>query len=354
MDFIPGTPLSRLNEEMAARGLSSDSAEAKLLGRKLLISLTEAYGRMIFGTGFIHGDPHPGNIFVMPGGQVALIDCGQVKQITGAFRAKLAAVVLLVADFLGASSGPALSPLRQALVPQLAAAVKEFGVAFAPGLGGPPPPASASAEEKRAYAAKRARAEDECGAATALLLFGTPNVDLPGGYSHVELSAESPIKQVLSFPQELVMLGRATVLIKGIASRLKIPWSLAEKWAPACRAALGQAATTQGATRGRLPVWARGSGDSFATAGSPASTSASGASGSGAGGGEVRLRDVRRAWGSAGSVGLRWAGGKAQRAALRVYGALPLAVQEPLKQRALKAAAKKLERDEAEAAEKEV
>jgi predicted unusual protein kinase regulating ubiquinone biosynthesis (AarF/ABC1/UbiB family) len=70
MDFIPGTPLSRLNEEMAARGLSSNSAEAKLLGRKLLISLTEAYGRMIFGTGFIHGDPHPGNIFVMPGGQV--------------------------------------------------------------------------------------------------------------------------------------------------------------------------------------------------------------------------------------------------------------------------------------------
>ena len=36
---------------MESRGLSNDSSEAKLLGRKLLQSLTEAYGRMIFGTG---------------------------------------------------------------------------------------------------------------------------------------------------------------------------------------------------------------------------------------------------------------------------------------------------------------
>ena len=34
---------------------------------------------MILGAGFIHGDPHPGNIFVMEGARVALIDCGQVK-----------------------------------------------------------------------------------------------------------------------------------------------------------------------------------------------------------------------------------------------------------------------------------
>ena len=60
MDFIPGTPLSRLREEMEARGLKSDGPESQLLGQKMLRSLTEAYGRMIFGTGFIHGDPHPG------------------------------------------------------------------------------------------------------------------------------------------------------------------------------------------------------------------------------------------------------------------------------------------------------
>ena len=55
MDFIPGTPLSRLKEEMESRGLRNDGPESQLLGRKMLRSLTEAYGRMIFGSGFIHG-----------------------------------------------------------------------------------------------------------------------------------------------------------------------------------------------------------------------------------------------------------------------------------------------------------
>ena len=44
-----------------------------------------------------------GNIFVMPGGEISLIDCGQVKQITGAFRVKLAKVVILVAEYLRAA-----------------------------------------------------------------------------------------------------------------------------------------------------------------------------------------------------------------------------------------------------------
>ena len=35
---------------------------------------------MMLGAGFIHGDPHPGNIFVQPGAKVALIDCGQVRR----------------------------------------------------------------------------------------------------------------------------------------------------------------------------------------------------------------------------------------------------------------------------------
>ena len=41
---------------------------------------------MILGAGFIHGDPHPGNIFVMEGARVALIDCGQVKQTPSSCR----------------------------------------------------------------------------------------------------------------------------------------------------------------------------------------------------------------------------------------------------------------------------
>ena len=57
-------------------------------GRRILAQLTEAFGRMMLGAGFIHGDPHPGNIFLMEGARVALIDCGQVKQISTEFRLK--------------------------------------------------------------------------------------------------------------------------------------------------------------------------------------------------------------------------------------------------------------------------
>ena len=74
-----GTPLNRLSAEMEKRGIVPGSPESKLAGRRILSQLTEAFGRMILGAGFIHGDPHPGNIFVQEGGKVALIDCGQVR-----------------------------------------------------------------------------------------------------------------------------------------------------------------------------------------------------------------------------------------------------------------------------------
>lgn len=68
--------------------------------------------------------------------------------------------------------------------------MREFGVEFEEGAG------------------------EACGAAVALLLFGETGAPLPGGYSTVELSAESPLKKIKQFPQELVMFGRATVLLK--------------------------------------------------------------------------------------------------------------------------------------------
>jgi predicted unusual protein kinase regulating ubiquinone biosynthesis (AarF/ABC1/UbiB family) len=60
MDFCPGVPLNRLSETMKARGIVPGSFEAKLAGRQILKSLAKAFGRMIFGAGIMHGDPHPG------------------------------------------------------------------------------------------------------------------------------------------------------------------------------------------------------------------------------------------------------------------------------------------------------
>ena len=79
MDYVDGAPLNRLAATMAERGIEPGSAESQLAGRKILTQLTEAFGRMMLGAGFIHGDPHPGNIFVREGANVALIDCGQAR-----------------------------------------------------------------------------------------------------------------------------------------------------------------------------------------------------------------------------------------------------------------------------------
>lgn len=55
MDFIPGAPLTRLADELAARGIAPGSLAAQVAGRKLLRSLTDAFGVMLLGTGFFHG-----------------------------------------------------------------------------------------------------------------------------------------------------------------------------------------------------------------------------------------------------------------------------------------------------------
>ena len=65
------------------------------------------------GAGFIHGDPHPGNIFVQPGAKVALIDCGQVKQISSDYRLKLAEAILLVNEWVETGGSPELIKVAQ-------------------------------------------------------------------------------------------------------------------------------------------------------------------------------------------------------------------------------------------------
>ena len=106
-------PLNKLAGEMEARGIKPGSPESKLAGKRILTQLTEAFGRMILGAGFIHGDPHPGNIFVMEGARVALIDCGQVKQISTTFRLQLAEAILLVNEWQETGGSAALIAAAQ-------------------------------------------------------------------------------------------------------------------------------------------------------------------------------------------------------------------------------------------------
>ena len=232
LEFIDGTALSRLAEDMAARNVKQGSEEGRLLGQKLLAALSDAYGRMLFGHGIVHGDPHPGNIFITRTGQVALLDCGQVKQISTSQRLALARAIILVDEWEVANSlcererSADNSRSLEATTKRLADFVRSFGVVF------------------------KDPSDDTCAAATAIWLFGTTGLRLPGGYSSAEISRDSPIASVVEFPQELVLLGRATVMIKGIATRLGITWSLSDKWSDMAREAV--AATDP---KEIMPIW---------------------------------------------------------------------------------------------------
>jgi ubiquinone biosynthesis protein len=54
---------------------------------------TRMMATMVFEHGFFHGDPHPGNFFVQPGGRIGLIDFGLVGELDARLRDGLAALV---------------------------------------------------------------------------------------------------------------------------------------------------------------------------------------------------------------------------------------------------------------------
>jgi predicted unusual protein kinase regulating ubiquinone biosynthesis (AarF/ABC1/UbiB family) len=151
--------------------------------------------------------PHPGNIFVLEDGRIGLIDFGQVKQISGRNRETLCKVMIALDERRDDV------PADQALVGQLAL---ELGV------------------ELHDYAKK------EAAPAIGIWLFDGSVKSLPGGYDMGELSPNSPVRELKSFPQDLVLVGRSSILIKGLSNRLGVPWSLAKEWAPIARQVLLQ------------------------------------------------------------------------------------------------------------------
>ncbi len=77
--FIDGIPLSDIDAIEAAGG---DRCAIARLG-------AQAELKMLFADGFFHADPHPGNVFWLPGDRLALIDFGMVGRLSPARRAQM-------------------------------------------------------------------------------------------------------------------------------------------------------------------------------------------------------------------------------------------------------------------------
>lgn len=65
--------------------------DAMGLDRKKLVKIgVDAYFKMMLEDGFFHADPHPGNIFAMPTGQIGFMDFGIVGRVTDEMKETMA------------------------------------------------------------------------------------------------------------------------------------------------------------------------------------------------------------------------------------------------------------------------
>jgi ubiquinone biosynthesis protein len=88
MGFVEGTKLTSLSG-LARLDLDTDG---------LVDELFRAYLQQMLADGFVHADPHPGNVLLTPDGELALIDVGMVIRLEQTTRERLLRLLLAVAD----------------------------------------------------------------------------------------------------------------------------------------------------------------------------------------------------------------------------------------------------------------
>jgi ubiquinone biosynthesis protein len=85
LDYVEGTKVS---EVTAAGGFDLERVARNII---------EAAFRQLFEDGLFHGDPHPGNILVLPGDRIALLDFGLVGRLSRVQQDALVTLIVAVA-----------------------------------------------------------------------------------------------------------------------------------------------------------------------------------------------------------------------------------------------------------------
>lgn len=76
MEWLDGVPLLLAN--FSGVGFAGDSKAERQAVVSLLV---RAFFQQIYIDGFFHADPHPGNLFYLQDGRIALLDCGMVGRL---------------------------------------------------------------------------------------------------------------------------------------------------------------------------------------------------------------------------------------------------------------------------------
>jgi len=93
MEWLNGVPLlsADLSETQNGKTLNLDRRQVTTL-------LFRAFFQQIYIDGFFHADPHPGNLFYLNDGRVALIDCGLVGRLDPKSQQILTEMLLAIVD----------------------------------------------------------------------------------------------------------------------------------------------------------------------------------------------------------------------------------------------------------------
>jgi aarF domain-containing kinase len=183
-----------------ARLLDTERRDAHAPDRAALAqAITNAYGHQIMIDGLFQADPHPGNILVLPGGRVALLDFGLTKELPEFARLGFAKLVLGTAN---------RDP------DTIIAAFRELGV--------------------------RTRSEDpESLLSTLAILFETRPIDRPRAElrERNRVMRANPVERI---PGDLVLLGRVIGLLRGVCASLGTPLSPMQMLRPYAEKALSR------------------------------------------------------------------------------------------------------------------
>lgn len=192
MDFIDGIPITKMKDQVEFQNLPA--ATKRMAARQILGKVSEAYGRMILLDGLFQADGHPGNILVMKGGRIGLIDYGQSKKLPDRYRLPFAKMILA---------------LEQKDNSKICRAMQELNIETSEG-------------------------DEAVKARIAWGMFDTEGTINP-------FDPNSPIKQVSveNFPSDLFFVLRVSQLLRGLSNGMNIhDFSAAKQWSGFARTAI--------------------------------------------------------------------------------------------------------------------
>lgn len=197
MEYLDGVPMMRLDEELRRRGIRLSPRMRRRISRDMMHTVAACYGHMIMRDGFFQADAHAGNLLVMRGLRIGMVDFGQSKQLTPARRSQMARLVRAMAGERG---------------------VAEAFLALGVELEQPPRPAHRQwwQQQQRQGAIRAAR--DAAVTALAYSMFDTG--PLPNGSSISPFAANNPLRTtpVKRMPPDLFFVLRVVQTLRGMAT----------------------------------------------------------------------------------------------------------------------------------------